>query len=227
MASVGPLLEPVWSKKVRISSRQVSGWAASQVLNAYFSVIANSRDGPVLTGVRSMTTVTYLSPLRVCRRRRPATSSKRPGWSVSRRWPSARTASLAVCHATPRVAAIRLMDRRLTTKASSAHRNTPPDRQERGYAALVKSWRQTRPQPVHRQRRSRTRRMVERQPDGTRANSRGTLPRGCPWQPQRWHQPSDSTGRHSRVARSRLRRRPATTRPRPPRRQNVARPAGT
>ena len=54
MASVGPLLEPVWSKKVRISSRQVSGWAASQVLNAYFSVIANSRDGPVLTGVRSM-----------------------------------------------------------------------------------------------------------------------------------------------------------------------------
>ena len=49
---------------------------------------------------------------------------------------------MAVLHATPRAAAIRLTDRWLTTKASSAHRNTPPDRQERGYAALVKSWRQ-------------------------------------------------------------------------------------
>ena len=49
------MLEPVWSKRARMSSRQASGWAASQVLNACSerpSAIANSRDGPVpvLTG---------------------------------------------------------------------------------------------------------------------------------------------------------------------------------
>lgn len=49
---------------------QYWGCSASQVLKACLdrpSTIANSLDGPVpvLTGVRSMTTVTYLSPRRV------------------------------------------------------------------------------------------------------------------------------------------------------------------
>src|SRR5690606_27008353 len=57
-------------------------------------------------GVRSMTTVTYLSPFLVCRQACSSTPttrtpSRRAGSLMSRRCPSARTASLAVFHDTP------------------------------------------------------------------------------------------------------------------------------
>src|SRR5690606_12731345 len=58
-------------------------------------------------GVRSMMTVTYLSPFLVCRQACSSTPttrtpSRRAGSLMSRRCPSARTASLAVFHDTPR-----------------------------------------------------------------------------------------------------------------------------
>jgi hypothetical protein len=66
-----------------------------------------SSGGPVLsrTGVRSMMTVTYLSPRRVCRQTCSSTPiirtpSKRAGSLIRTRRLSARTASLAVFHAT-------------------------------------------------------------------------------------------------------------------------------
>lgn len=71
--------------------------------------MSSSRDGPVPSriGVRSMITVTYLSPRRVCRQTCSSTPitrtpSNRPGSSIRARLPSARTAVFAVFQATPR-----------------------------------------------------------------------------------------------------------------------------
>ena len=63
--------------------------------------------------------------------------------------PSARTASFAVPHATPRPSATRATVRCWTTMPSSAHRSPRRDNLARGSAALVVSWRHTCPQPVH------------------------------------------------------------------------------
>ena len=70
--------------------------------------MSSSRAGPVPSrmGVRSMITVTYLSPRRVCSRTcsstpRTWTPSSRCGSSIRTRLPSARTVSLAVFQATP------------------------------------------------------------------------------------------------------------------------------
>ena len=59
-----------------------AGRSASQVLNACLerpSTMSSSLAGPVLsrTGVRSMITVTYLSPLRVCRQTCSSTPTTR------------------------------------------------------------------------------------------------------------------------------------------------------
>ena len=69
--------------------------------------MSSSRAGPVLsrTGVRSMMTVTYLSPRRVWRQTcsstpMTATPSNRAGSAISTRVPSANTALLAVFHDT-------------------------------------------------------------------------------------------------------------------------------
>ena len=71
-SSAAAVLKPVKPSIATIvmPSRQACGCSDSQVLKACFerpSTIANNRLGPVpvLTGVRSMTTVTYLSPVRV------------------------------------------------------------------------------------------------------------------------------------------------------------------
>ncbi len=92
--------------------------------------MSSSRAGPVpsRTGVRSMITVTYLSPRRVCRHTCSSTPttftpSKRCGSSISTRLPSARTASLAVSQATPSPSATRATVRCWTTIPSSAHRS--------------------------------------------------------------------------------------------------------
>lgn len=65
-----------------------------------------------LTLLAVMITVRYLSPWRVCRQTCSSTPitrtpSKRASSSISRRWPSARTALFAVCDATPSPAATR------------------------------------------------------------------------------------------------------------------------
>jgi hypothetical protein len=98
-------------------SRQDVSRSPSQVLNTCFdrpSTISSSRAGPVPSriGVRSMITVTYLSPRRVWRQQCSSTPitrtpSNRCGSSINTRLPSASTASFAVFHDTPRPSATR------------------------------------------------------------------------------------------------------------------------
>ena len=98
-------------------SRQDLSGSPSQVLNTCFdrpSTISSSRAGPVPSriGVRSMITVTYLSPRRVWRQQCSSTPitrtpSNRCGSSINTRLPSASTASFAVFHDTPRPSATR------------------------------------------------------------------------------------------------------------------------
>ena len=106
--------------------------------------MSSSRAGPVLsrTGVRSMITVTYLSPRRVCRHTCSSTPitltpSKRSGSSIRTRWPSASTALLAVFHDTARPSATRATLRCWHTRASSAHRRARRDSLARGSAAFA------------------------------------------------------------------------------------------
>src|SRR5699024_6717262 len=114
-----------------------------------------SGPGLVPGGVRSMITVTYLSPRRVWRHTCSSTPitrtpSKRAGSSISSRFPSARAASLAVCQATPSPAATRAIERWSMTRASSAHRIPPRESFARSAAAAVVSSRQWHPQWSHR-----------------------------------------------------------------------------
>ncbi|GGQ33351.1 hypothetical protein GCM10010140_74270 [Streptosporangium pseudovulgare] len=74
------------------------------------SIMSNNREGPVPSriAVRSMITVTYLPPLRVCRQTCSSipmtfTPSNRAGSLISTCLPSANTASFAVLHATASV----------------------------------------------------------------------------------------------------------------------------
>ena len=134
---------------------------------------------PARTGVRSMITVTYLSPRRVWRHTCSSTPMtftpfNRPGSLISTRRPSARTASLAVFHATPSPWADAsdaqvLTHDRLQRPGQSTTRQPGP---RLGRAAV--SWRHTCPHPVHRYRRIVTSRMVGRQPSGSCARD------GCP-----------------------------------------------
>ena len=93
------------------ASRHACVRSANQVENTAVerpSTMSSSREGPLpyRIGVRSMITVTYLSPASVCRQhaRRPRSwSPPRTGCSPIRtRRPSAKTASFAVSHATSR-----------------------------------------------------------------------------------------------------------------------------
>src|SRR5690606_4213334 len=95
-------------------------------------------------GVRSMTTVTYLSPFLVCRQACSSTPttrtpSRRAGSAISSRCPSARTASLAVFQDTASPSATRAMDRWPTTIPTSAHRSPVREILARGCAAAVVS----------------------------------------------------------------------------------------
>lgn len=78
------------------------------------------------------------------------TPSNRAGSSISARCPSARTALLAVCQATPSPAAIRVTARWSITSASSAHLTPPRDSFAFGSAARVVSSRHEIPQVAHR-----------------------------------------------------------------------------
>ncbi len=69
---------------------------------------------------------------------------------TSSRIPSARTASLAVLHQTPRPWATRAMDRCCTTIPLRAHLRRAREIFEPGWAAACVLWRHTWPQPVQR-----------------------------------------------------------------------------
>ena len=134
-------------------SRHVWSRSVSQDLNACFerpSTMSSSRAGPVPSRmpVRSMITVTYLSPRWVWRHTCSstpiaATPSNRVASLISTRLPSARTASLAVFHATPSPSATLATVRCWHTIASSAHRSPRRDSFARGSAARLVSWRHT------------------------------------------------------------------------------------
>ena len=66
------------------------------------------------------------------------------------RWPSARTALLAVFHDTPSPSATRATVRCCTTRPSNAHRSPRRDSFARGSAARLVSWRHTCPHSVQR-----------------------------------------------------------------------------
>ncbi|AMS05721.1 hypothetical protein AXH35_09980 [Acidipropionibacterium acidipropionici] len=141
-------------------SRHSCGRSASQVLNACLerpSTMSSNLTGPlfVLAGVRSMITVTYFSPRRVCRHTCSSTPivvtlSNRCGLLISTRLPSASTASFAVFQLMSKPSAIRATVRCWTTIPSSAHRRARRDNLARGSAAAVVSWRHTYPQPLQR-----------------------------------------------------------------------------
>ncbi|PXY34673.1 hypothetical protein BAY59_03935 [Prauserella coralliicola] len=144
--SVVAVLKPVKPSIATTStvSRHAVGRSASQVLKACLerpSTMWSSRAGPepLRMPVRWMITVTYLSPRRVCLQ---ACSS-----SIRTRLLSARTASLAVFHATPSTPAT---VRCWTTMPSNAQRSPRRDSLARGSAAKAVSCRNTCPQPVHR-----------------------------------------------------------------------------
>lgn len=182
---------------------------------------------PVRGPVRSMITVTYLSPRRVCLHTRSSTPivvtpSNRCGSSISTRLPSARTASFAVFQLTASPSAIRATVRCCTTIPSSAHRSPRRDSLALGSAAFVMSWRHTWQQSAHRYRRTSTSSTVGRQPSGSCASRRTTVSRSTP-RPHRWHQSSGSTTRQAITARCGSTRCPAATRPSSSSRQKVVR----
>ena len=118
-SSAAALLNPVNPSITTTSmfSRHVSGWEASQVLKTCLErpgTMSKSRQGPLRSrmGVKSKMTVTYLSPCGVWRYTclstpMTCTPSNRAGLLISRRWPSVRTAVLAVFQDTPRAWEIR------------------------------------------------------------------------------------------------------------------------
>ena len=149
------------------------------------------------------------------------TPSNRPGSSIRARLPSARTASLAVSHATASPSATRATVRCLSTIASNAHRSPRRESFARGSAAALVSWRHTCPQCAHRYRRTVTTSVVGRHPNGSCANARFTVSRATPCSPHRWHQSSGSTTLHAITARSGSTRCPTASRPSSSRRANV------
>lgn len=154
-SSVEALLKPENPSMATTSmpSRHAWGRACSQVAKTCLerpSTMSSSREGPVLSriGVRSMMTVTYLSPCLVCRQTCSSTPmtftpSNRLGSSISTRLPSARTALLAVFHETPRPSATRATVRCWHTIPSSAQASPRRETFALGSAALVVSCRHT------------------------------------------------------------------------------------
>ncbi len=141
-------------------SRHSFGRSFNHCLNTCFerpATMSSRRAEPVpsLIGVRSMMTVTYLSPRRVWRQTCSSTPmtftpSNRVGSLISSRLPSTRTALLAVSHATPSPSATRATVRCATTIPSSAHRSPVRESFARGSAAALVSWRHTCPQSAQR-----------------------------------------------------------------------------
>ncbi|TDS82315.1 hypothetical protein EV640_1182 [Nesterenkonia aurantiaca] len=136
---------------------------------------------PSRVGVRSMITVTKRVPRPVWRQQcssTPITStpSKRAGSLISNCRPAASTASLTVCQAAPRLAAIRVIDMWSMTSDFSAQSTAWRLSFARGAAACLVSCRQTRAQWAHLYRRTRMKSVVGRQPSGTCANRRTTVP---------------------------------------------------
>lgn len=148
-SSAAAVLNPVNPSIATTStaSRQALSRAASHDLNACLeraSTTSSRREGPVpfVMGVRSMITVTYLSPRRVWRHTcsstpTTVTPSKRRSSSISTRLPSVTIASFAVFHATPRPAATRATVKCSHTIPSRAHRSPRRDNLARGSAALL------------------------------------------------------------------------------------------
>src|SRR6476619_4692895 len=118
-SSVVAVLKPVKPSIATTSTLSRKDWSrsASQFLKACLErpgTMSSNRAGPVPSriGVRSLITVTNLSPRPVCRQQCSSTPmtftpSNRVGSLISTRRPSARTASLAVSHDTARASAMR------------------------------------------------------------------------------------------------------------------------
>ena len=160
-SSAAAVLNPVNPSMATAStrSRQALSCWASHSLKTFFerpSIMSNSLAGPrpCVTGVRSMITVTNLSPRLVCRHTCSSTPivvtpSKRCSSSMRTRRPSARTAVLAQSQDTSRASATRATVRCWHTRASRAQRSAPRDSFERGRAARVVSCLHTREHPEH------------------------------------------------------------------------------
>ncbi len=189
------------------------------MMDRHLFASASSLAGPVRsrTGVRSMTTVTYLSPRRVCRPTcsstpRTFTPSNRCGSAINTRRPSASTASLAVFHETPSASAILATLKCWHTSAVNAHRRPLRDSRARGWADLLVSRCHTYPHRAQRNRQTVTSRIVGRHPSGSCASRRVVESRSPCWL-HRPHVGSRSRTRHASTARSGSRNCPVTCRP--------------
>lgn len=129
-----------------VPSRHACGRAFNQVAKTRLerpSTMSRRRDRPVLSraGVRSMITVTYLSPRRVCRQTCSSapmifTPLKRTRSTMSTRHPSAKTAWFAVFHEAPSPSATRATVRCWPTMPSSAQRSPRRENFVLGQAAF-------------------------------------------------------------------------------------------
>ena len=194
--------------------------------------MSSSRAGPVPSriGVRSMITVTYLSPRRVWRQTCSSTPmtltpSNRVGSSIRTRLPSARTASLAVFHATAEALGDPGDGQVLAPRSpSSAHRSPRRDSFARGSAAgagVLAPHVPAAGAPVAAHRDPAASSVATRTARAPTAGSRCHA--AAPSQPHRRHHWSGSTTRHASTARSGSSRCPVTSRPSSSRRQNVVR----
>ena len=184
--------------------------------------MSSSRAGPVPSriGVRSMITVTYLSPRRVCRQTCSSTPmtltpSNRCGSSISTRWPSARTASLAVFHDDPKALGDPGDRQVLTHDAppapTAARRGTASARGSAAAAGVLPPHMPAAGAPVAADRDQQRSSVATRTVRAPAAASR--CPAGDPSQPHRRHQSSGSTTRQASTARSGSSRCPVTCRP--------------
>ncbi len=164
--SAAAVLNPVNPSIATASTPSRNSWLCfcSQVVNTALErpeTMSNNRAGPVpsRTGVRSMMTVTNRSaeaaPARGWRQQcsstpRTRTPSNLVGSSINSARPVVRTASLAVCHDVPRLAATRVTETQSMTTAFNAHNTACRDSVDRGAAAVVVSCRHTCPHPGHR-----------------------------------------------------------------------------
>lgn len=161
-SSFAAVLNPVKPSMATTSirSRHAGSCWLSHSLKAFLerpSTMSNNLAGPLpsRSGVRSMITVTNLSPLRVCRHTCSSTPivvtpSKRCSSFMRTLRPSSRTEVLAQSQDTPRPSATRATVRCWTMMPYRAQRSPPRDSFERGWAAPVVSCLHTCPHPEHR-----------------------------------------------------------------------------
>ena len=234
ISSVVAVLKPVNPSIATTSmvSRHASSRSASQLLNAFLerpSTMSSSRAGPVPSriGVRSMITVTYLSPRRVCRQLLIHADDLHVVEAVRIVYQDpAALGQDRVVGGVPRDP--QSVGDPSDTQVLTHHPfQRPPQATSRQLRPRLGSPR-SRPGAT----RARTRctglgdadlQHRGRHPNRSCANRRTTVSLAAPWHPQRRHHLSGSTTRHRRIARSSSNRCPSTSSPRSSRRANVVR----